>query len=66
MWADIWTAVALVLVIEGLLPALVPNRYREMLLRMVAQPERIIRFFGFSCLLIGAIMMVCVHLFVQR
>lgn len=66
MWPEIWTAVALVLVIEGLLPAIMPRRYRTMLSRMVLQPERVIRFFGFTCLLLGAVVMVCVHLLVQR
>ena len=61
MGNEIFTAIALVLVIEGILPALSPMMYRTFILRMLKQPDQLLRIFGFACLLSGAILMVCVH-----
>jgi uncharacterized protein YjeT (DUF2065 family) len=52
MWSDLLRAIALVLVIEGLLPFLAPERWRESLRRLAAVDSRHLRLFG--GLLIGA------------
>lgn len=61
MWGEILTAIALVFVIEGLLPALAPSQYRSVLMRLVSQTDKRIRVFGFASLLLGAVIMVCTH-----
>ncbi|MDN5874409.1 MAG: DUF2065 domain-containing protein [Sinobacteraceae bacterium] len=53
MWLDILRAVALVLVIEGLMPFLAPHRFRETLLRLQMLDERTLRTIGFLCVLVG-------------
>lgn len=52
MWPDVLRALALVLVIEGLLPFLAPDRWREMLLRVSSMDSRGLRVFG--AVMIGA------------
>lgn len=55
MWNDIWIALALVLVIEGLLPALNPRGYRRMLQLLGAKDERAIRITGLVLMMTGAV-----------
>jgi hypothetical protein len=54
MAQDFFVAMCLVLVIEGLLPALVPGRWRALVLSLVSVDERTIRLVGLSSMLIGA------------
>ena len=54
MAQDFFTAMCLVLVIEGLLPTLMPRRWRELVLSLVNVDERTIRLVGLSSMLIGA------------
>lgn len=63
MWSEILTAIALLLVIEGLMPALSPKQYKLFLLRVMACTQLGIRVFGFSCLILGAAIMLYVHWF---
>lgn len=46
MWEEIVRAFALVMVIEGLLPFLAPDRWRVMLLQVVKVDSRNLRIFG--------------------
>ena len=46
MWDDLLRALALVMVIEGLLPFLAPDRWREMLVQVVKVESRNLRIFG--------------------
>jgi uncharacterized protein len=55
MWNDIWIALALVLIIEGLLPALNPRGYRRMLQLLGAKDERAIRITGLVLMMLGAV-----------
>lgn len=52
MWEDLLRALALVMVIEGLLPFLAPERWREMILRVSTVDRRSLRIFG--AVMIGA------------
>jgi uncharacterized protein YjeT (DUF2065 family) len=54
MWNELLVAFALVLVIEGLLPALSPGLYRRMLQAALQMPERTFRTWGLSLMIIGA------------
>lgn len=54
MGSTIATAFALMLVIEGLVPFLLPAAWREMFRRIVQLSDGQIRFFGLSSILCGA------------
>lgn len=55
MWVDVLRALALVLVIEGLMPFLAPHRFREALLRLQMLDERTLRTVGFVCVIGGLV-----------
>jgi uncharacterized protein YjeT (DUF2065 family) len=53
MWTTVVMAIALMLVIEGLLPFIAPARWREVLARLVQLNDGQIRFFGLSLMIVG-------------
>jgi hypothetical protein len=53
MWHDLLLALALMLVIEGLLPFLSPRLMRMMLLEMAQQDDRGLRLVGLVSMLSG-------------
>lgn len=57
MWEYVLTAVALVLVMEGILPFLSPHHMRRMLIRIAQQSDRALRIVGFITMVSGAILM---------
>lgn len=54
---SLWTAFALVLVIEGLLPFLSPASWRRAFTQMVQLRDGQIRFFALLCILSGIVML---------
>ncbi len=52
-----WSALALVLVIEGLLPMLAPQRWRELFRQILQLQDGQIRFFGVFSVLLGLIIL---------
>lgn len=61
MSATLLAAVALMLVIEGVLPFLVPRVWRDMFRRIIEFSDGQIRFFGLSSMLIGLLLLVLVR-----
>ena len=57
MSSTILMAIALVLVIEGLLPFLAPNVWRETFRRILQLSDGQIRFFGLSSMLAGLLLL---------
>lgn len=53
MWQDLLAALALVLVIEGILPFLNPGRFRDMLRLLEQVDDAVIRRIGFISMLAG-------------
>lgn len=51
------TAIALVLVIEGLLPFLMPRLWRDTFRRIVEHSDGQIRFFGLTSMLLGVLLL---------
>lgn len=51
-----WLALALVLVIEGLLPFLSPAQWKRMFLQLVQMQDGQIRFFGLCSVLAGLLL----------
>ena len=52
-WADLWAALALVLIIEGLIPFASPKGYRNMVQQMAEMPEKMLRNVGLVLILSG-------------
>jgi len=50
---ELLTALALVMVIEGLMPLLSPARWREVFSRILAMSDGQIRFIGLASILMG-------------
>ncbi|HBA32645.1 MAG TPA: DUF2065 domain-containing protein [Gammaproteobacteria bacterium] len=57
MWSEIFTAVALVLVIEGLIPFISPMGYRKAVSQLAQLPPRGIRITGFLSMLLGILIL---------
>ncbi len=53
MWDDLWAAVALMLVIEGMVPFLSPDGMRRMLAAMLQMDNRSIRIAGLISMSLG-------------
>jgi len=60
-WQVLPVAVALVLVIEGLLPFVSPGRWRNMLAAVQHLDERTIRLFGLGSMLTGLVLLYLVN-----
>ena len=61
MLSDIGTALALVLVIEGLLPFASPSRYRESVELMARLPASRLRLIGLSSMIAGVVLLTLVR-----
>ncbi len=61
MWNDLLVALALVLVIEGLMPFLAPDGLRQAWKKMAEMDNRALRISGFVCMTIGLIMLYLVR-----
>ncbi len=61
MWESIVPALALVLVIEGMLPFLSPKSWRDAMLQAARLPDNILRSLGFFSMLAGVVILYLVH-----
>lgn len=57
MWHDLLAAVALVLVIEGILPFLSPRSIRRLLLQMADMDDRTLRLTGLASMIVGVVLL---------
>lgn len=55
------SALGLVLVIEGILPFIAPNKWRETVMLLAQQKNRFLRRLGFILMLVGLIIVILVH-----
>ncbi len=53
----LWAALALVLVIEGLMPFLSPGGWRRMFMQVLQMSDGQIRFFGMCSVLLGLVLL---------
>jgi uncharacterized protein YjeT (DUF2065 family) len=60
-WTEILTACALVLVIEGILPFVGPNRYKQLVAQMVWLSDNQLRTFGLSAMIAGLVLLFIVR-----
>ena len=61
MWTEILTAVALVLVIEGLLPCINPGGWKQAMRQLIETDEDRLRWFGLGSMIAGALLLAIVH-----
>jgi len=58
---EVLTAIALVLVIEGLLPALSPSTYRRAAMQLGMLSDRAVRITGLSLMVVGTVLLLLVR-----
>ena len=61
MWRDLLSALALMLVIEGILPFISPAAMRQVLAAMAAMDDRGLRLTGLISMLAGVILLYVIH-----
>lgn len=61
MWHDILVAVALLLVIEGLLPFISPESMRRVVLMVAQMDDRTLRFTGLTSMVLGVMLLYAVN-----
>ncbi|MCB1855356.1 MAG: DUF2065 domain-containing protein [Halieaceae bacterium] len=60
-WHVLAVAVALVFIIEGMLPFISPNRWRNLLRVANEMDDRVIRYVGLGSMLFGVVFLYLVH-----
>ena len=60
-WSDLFAALALVLILEGILPFLNPGRYRRMLEMLENISDNQLRGMGLAIMLVGAVVLTLVR-----
>ncbi len=60
-WQVLPIALALVLIIEGMLPFLSPRRWRETVLMIAQMEDRVIRNIGLGSMLLGLLLLYLVN-----
>ncbi|MEN8761047.1 MAG: DUF2065 domain-containing protein [Thiogranum sp.] len=61
MWNDLWVAMALMLVLEGIVPFLSPDALRRMLVTLIQMDNRSMRIAGLISMLAGVALLYLVH-----
>ncbi len=54
-WGDLLTALALVMIIEGIIPFISPKGYKNTMQQLTAMPELTLRSIGFGLMLVGVV-----------
>jgi len=60
-WQVLPVAIALVFIIEGLLPFISPNRWRSMLVMVEQMDDSVIRTIGLGSMLFGVVILYLMH-----
>ena len=60
-WNDLFAALALVMVIEGVLPFLNPGKYKVTMMQIAQYPEKTIRMIGFGSMMAGLLFLYLVR-----
>lgn len=61
MWQDLLVAIALLLVIEGVMPFLSPEALRRTLLMISQMNDNALRFTGLTSMLLGVVLLYLIH-----
>ena len=57
MWDELFRALALVLVIEGIMPFISPHSWRNTMLQASQLPDKVLRGIGLGSMLFGVILL---------
>lgn len=60
-WADLLSAFALVLVLEGLWPFLSPNGFKQRIAQVLQVPENVLRYLGLASMMLGLLVLYLVR-----
>ncbi len=63
MWNELLVATALVLVVEGIIPFIAPEKFRRALVQLVQLPDQILRMIGLASMTLGIIFLYVLKLF---
>jgi len=63
MWNELLVATALVLVVEGIIPFIAPEKFRRALVKLVQMPDQILRMIGLASMTLGIIFLYVLKLF---
>lgn len=55
-WQSLWSAIALVLILEGLLPLISPHGWRKGFSQLLALRDGQLRFFGLCSIVLGSLL----------
>jgi uncharacterized protein YjeT (DUF2065 family) len=61
MWDDLWVAMALMLVLEGIVPFLTPQGFKQMLQGVLQMEDRHLRIAGLVCMVAGVVLLYLIH-----
>lgn len=61
MWHNLLVAVALMLVVEGVLPFLSPERVRKLMLQVAQADDRVLRTLGLLSMVLGVVLLYSLH-----
>ncbi len=61
MWQDVFTAFALYLVIEGMIPFIGPNRFRQAVVQIAKLSDNHLRATGLTVMLAGLVLLFIVR-----
>ncbi|AKH19847.1 DUF2065 domain-containing protein [Sedimenticola thiotaurini] len=61
MWHDLWVALALVMVIEGIIPFLSPGTTKQMVLAIVKMDDKSLRISGLISMVLGVLALYLVN-----
>jgi uncharacterized protein YjeT (DUF2065 family) len=62
MWNELLVAIALVLVFEGIIPFLAPDKFRQALARLLQLPDQALRMMGLVSMTLGIIFLYILRL----
>ncbi len=57
MWTDLFSAIALVFILEGIMPFINPDGLRKMFMAAVQLDNSTLRFIGMTSMLIGLVLL---------
>lgn len=57
MWDELFKALALVLVIEGIMPFVSPHSWRQTMLQASQLPNKVLRGIGLASMLLGVLLL---------
>jgi hypothetical protein len=60
-WGDLLAALALVMIIEGIIPFISPQGYKNTMQQLAAMPESTLRNIGFGLILCGVVFLYLVR-----